>query len=40
VHAITLRALADFPDQLRSHDQQDLAGLQWLLGRAEASRLG
>jgi hypothetical protein len=35
--ALTLRSLIHY---LCSHDQQHLAGLQWLLGKAEASRLG
>jgi hypothetical protein len=34
---VTLRGLVHY---LCSHDQQHLAGLQWLLGKAEASRLG
>ena len=34
---LTLRSLIHY---LCSHDQQHLAGLQWLLGKAEASRLG
>jgi hypothetical protein len=34
--ALTLRSLVHY---LCSHDQQHLAGLQWLLGKAEASRL-
>jgi DinB superfamily len=33
--ALTLRSLAHY---LCSHDQQHLAGLQWLLGKIEASR--
>ena len=33
---LTLRSLIHY---LCSHDQQHLAGLQWLLGKAEASRL-
>ena len=35
--ALTLRSLIHY---LCSHDHQHLAGLQWLLGKAEASRLG
>ncbi len=35
--SLTLRSLIHY---LCSHDQQHLAGLQWLLGKAEASRLG
>jgi hypothetical protein len=34
---LTLRSLIHY---LCSHDQQHLSGLQWLLGKAEASRLG
>jgi len=34
---LTLRSLIHY---LCSHDQQHLAGLQWLLGKADASRLG
>ena len=34
---LTLRSLVHY---LCSHDQQHLAGLQWLLGKADASRLG
>ncbi|HYP32290.1 MAG TPA: DinB family protein, partial [Burkholderiaceae bacterium] len=34
---LTLRSLIHY---LCSHDQQHLAGLQWLLGKAHASRLG
>jgi hypothetical protein len=34
---LTLRSLVHY---LCSHDQQHLAGLQWLLGKAHASRLG
>jgi hypothetical protein len=34
---LTLRSLIHY---LCSHDQQHLAGLQWLLGKAEASRVG
>ena len=33
---LTLRSLIHY---LCSHDQQHLAGLQWLLGKADASRL-
>ena len=33
--AVTLRGLAHY---LCSHDQQHLSGLQWLLGKIEASR--
>jgi hypothetical protein len=33
---LTLRSLVHY---LCSHDQQHLAGLQWLLGKADASRL-
>ncbi len=33
--AVTLRALVHY---LCSHDQQHLAGLQWLLGKIEAAR--
>jgi hypothetical protein len=32
---VTLRALVHY---LCSHDQQHLAGLQWLLGKIEAAR--
>ena len=35
--ASTLRSLVH---DLCSHDRQHLAGLQWLLGKADASRLG
>ncbi|GAB3253094.1 DinB family protein [Chitinimonas naiadis] len=35
--ALTLRSLAHY---LCSHDQQHLAGLQWLLGKIEAARGG
>ena len=35
--ALTLRSLVHY---LCSHDQQHLAGLQWLLGKADASRVG
>ncbi|MEO5689434.1 MAG: DinB family protein [Burkholderiaceae bacterium] len=35
--ALTLRSLIHY---LCSHDQQHLAGLQWLLGKADASRVG
>jgi hypothetical protein len=34
---VSLRALVHY---LCSHDQQHLAGLQWLLGKADADRLG
>lgn len=34
---LTLRSLIHY---VCSHDQQHLAGLQWLLGKADASRLG
>ena len=34
---LTLRSLIHY---LCSHDQQHLAGLQWLLGKADASRVG
>jgi hypothetical protein len=34
---LTLRSLVHY---LCSHDQQHLAGLQWLLGKADASRAG
>ena len=34
--ALTLRSLVHY---LCSHDQQHLAGLQWLLGKADASRV-
>ena len=34
--ALTLRSLVHY---LCSHDQQHLAGLQWLLGKIEASRI-
>jgi hypothetical protein len=34
---LTLRSLVHY---LCSHDQQQLAGLQWLLGKADASRAG
>ena len=34
---LTLRSLVHY---LCSHDQQHLAGLQWLLGKADASRVG
>ena len=34
---LTLRSLVHY---LCSHDQQHLAGLQWLLGKADAARLG
>ncbi|HEX7639248.1 MAG TPA: DinB family protein [Burkholderiaceae bacterium] len=34
---LTLRSLVHY---LCSHDQQHLAGLQWLIGKAEASRAG
>ena len=34
---LTLRSLVHY---LCSHDQQHLSGLQWLLGKAEAARLG
>jgi hypothetical protein len=33
--ALTLRSLVHY---LCSHDQQHLAGLQWLLGKIDASR--
>ena len=33
---LTLRSLVHY---LCSHDQQHLAGLQWLLGKADASRV-
>jgi hypothetical protein len=34
-HSLTIRSLVHY---LCSHDQQHLAGLQWLLGRIEACR--
>jgi hypothetical protein len=34
---LSLRSLVHY---LCSHDQQHLAGLQWLLGKIEASRVG